>query len=467
MKMIMAILHKDDELETIEELNIAGYMVTKLATTGGFLKKKSTTIMVVVDDEKVAEALKIIKKNSGERKTITYANPALISGQSSMSAAPSVPINVQVGGSTIFCTERGADGEILKFMEIVILSFTDAGCQMACKVRENFIQSGYRVKVYTLTRFCRLYGFHTFPEDKKSWIGSLWGEKALFFIGAAGIAVRMIAPHVKDKFTDSPVLVMDEKGSYVIPLLSGHVGGAVELAKEIAEKINAQAVLTTATDVEQKFAVDVFAKSNGLVLTDRKKAKEISGVVLDGNKIGLYSVFPVEGKFPEELKLCETEEFLRNYPYGIRIAGRSGERREEETILDLPPKNLVLGIGCRKGISEKEIQSAVNEAKKILGFTEKEVIEIDSIDLKKEEEGLLSYAAKWKLPFYTFSAEELGKVKCVSSHSEFVRKVTGVDNVCERAAILAAGEDGRLLMPKQCMNRVTIAVAEKKVRIRI
>ena len=127
----------------------------------------------------------------------------------------------------------------------------------------------------------------------------------------------------------------------------------------------------------------------------------------------------------------------------------------------------MLGIGCRKGISEEEIQSAVNEAKKILGFTEKEVSEIDSIDLKKEEAGLLSYAAKWKLPFYTFSAEELGKVKCVSSHSEFVRKVTGVDNVCERAAILAAGEDGRLLMPKQCMNRVTIAVAEKKVRIRI
>lgn len=253
----------------------------------------------------------------------------------------------------------------------------------------------------------------------------------------------------------------------MIPLLSGHVGGAVELAKEIAEKIDAQAVFTTATDVEQKFAVDVFAKSNGLVLTDRKKAKEISAVVLDGKKIGFYSVFPVEGKLPEELKLCETEELLRNYPYGIRIAERSGERREEETILDLLPKNLVLGIGCRKGISEEEIQSAVNEVKKILGFTEKEVSEIDSIDLKKEEAGLLSYAAKWKLPFYTFSAEELGKVKCVSSHSEFVRKVTGVDNVCERAAILAAGEDGRLLMPKQCMNRVTIAVAEKKVRIRI
>lgn len=102
MKMIMAILHKDDELETIDELNTAGFFVTKLATTGGFLKGKNTTIMVVVDDEKVPSVLRIIKRNSGERKTITYANPALISGQSSMSAAPSVPIDVQIGGSTVF-----------------------------------------------------------------------------------------------------------------------------------------------------------------------------------------------------------------------------------------------------------------------------------------------------------------------------------------------------------------------------
>lgn len=102
MKMIMAILHKDDELETIEELNAEGFFVTKLSTTGGFLKGKNTTIMVVVEDEKVPAVLRLIKRNSGERKTITYANPALISGQSSMSAAPSVPIDVQVGGSTVF-----------------------------------------------------------------------------------------------------------------------------------------------------------------------------------------------------------------------------------------------------------------------------------------------------------------------------------------------------------------------------
>ena len=102
MKMIMAILQKNDELQTIDELNTEGYFVTKLATSGGFLKGKNTTIMTVVEDEKVPEVLEIIRANSGERKTITYANPALVSGQGSLGAAPTVPINIQVGGSTVF-----------------------------------------------------------------------------------------------------------------------------------------------------------------------------------------------------------------------------------------------------------------------------------------------------------------------------------------------------------------------------
>ena len=102
MKMIMAILQKNDELQTIDELNTAGYFVTKLATSGGFLKGKNTTIMTVVEDEKVPEVLEIIRANSGERKTITYANPAFVSGQGSLGAAPTVPINIQVGGSTVF-----------------------------------------------------------------------------------------------------------------------------------------------------------------------------------------------------------------------------------------------------------------------------------------------------------------------------------------------------------------------------
>ena len=99
-------------------------------------------------------------------------------------------------------------------------------------------------------------------EKRSAWIGQYWGKEAFLFIGASGIAVRLIAPWVKDKFTDSPVLVMDERAEYVIPLLSGHVGGAVEIAREIAGSVGAKPVITTATDVEQVFAVDVFAADN-------------------------------------------------------------------------------------------------------------------------------------------------------------------------------------------------------------
>ena len=98
---------------------------------------------------------------------------------------------------------------------------------------------------------------------------------ALIFIGATGIAVRAIAPLVQDKFYDPAVLVMDELGQFCILLLSGHVGGANELAETISQLTGSQAVITTATDVNHQFAVDVFARKNGLKIADRELAKEI------------------------------------------------------------------------------------------------------------------------------------------------------------------------------------------------
>ena len=144
----------------------------------------------------------------------------------------------------------------MKRKSVRIYSFTGTGSCLALKLAEKLKQEGYVCTGYTVARFAEDKRLQRLNDGWKQEIGASWGEHALVFIGAAGIAVRMIAPHVKDKFTDSPVLVMDEKGSYVIPLLSGHVGGAVELAKEIAEKIDAQAVFTTATDVEQKEGTD-------------------------------------------------------------------------------------------------------------------------------------------------------------------------------------------------------------------
>ena len=152
-----------------------------------------------------------------------------------------------------------------------------------------------------------------------AWAGERFGDSdGLIFIGACGIAVRAIAPYIRDKKTDPAVLAADEKGRFVIPLLSGHLGGANELAERLAaglakSGIPAQAVLTTATDVNRRFAVDVFAKEHGLVLDQMKLAKEISAAVLAGEPVGLFSDFPFSGPVPEGLykdRIC---------PQNIRI----------------------------------------------------------------------------------------------------------------------------------------------------
>ena len=130
----------------------------------------------------------------------------------------------------------------------------------------------------------------------------------IIFIGATGIAVRSIAPFVKDKLTDSPVIVIDELGQFVIPLLSGHVGGANALAQEISQAIGATPVITTATDINKVFAVDVFAEKNGLRLLDKSKIKTVSSKILKGETIIIKSEIdgvPFEGVQPDRVKLYD------------------------------------------------------------------------------------------------------------------------------------------------------------------
>ena len=132
-------------------------------------------------------------------------------------------------------------------------------------------------------------------------------KEAILFVGAAGIAVRLIAPWVQDKLKDPAVLVIDEQGRYAIPILSGHVGGCNELAEAAAQILGAEPVITTATDLRQAFAVDVFAAENELVISDRELAKQISAAELRGEKIGFFSDYPVDGIVPAEITLCDAE----------------------------------------------------------------------------------------------------------------------------------------------------------------
>lgn len=284
---------------------------------------------------------------------------------------------------------------------------------------------------------------------------------ALIFIGATGIAVRAIAPLVQDKFYDPAVLVMDELGQFCIPLLSGHVGGANELAETISRLIGSQAVITTATDVNHQFAVDVFARKNGLKIVDRELAKEISAELLTGRKVGFFTDFLWNGTLPKGL--CEGQFCDRNIQITINtdsLKDRSETCSGEKDILRLVPPVIILGIGCRKGTPAGQIQAAIHQLLKEQNLHPLSIAAVATIDLKKEEPGLLAAAKALQIPVICYSSEELATVPGDFAESAFVKQITGVGNVCERAALKAARErGGYLVCHKTVYDGVTVAAA--------
>lgn len=332
-------------------------------------------------------------------------------------------------------------------MKFAIIAFTHRGSKLGKRLKDHF---GGSLQVPQRLSEPLGEAAYTSLED---WTRENWNRDcALIFVGACGIAVRAIASHVRDKFSDPAVVVVDEAGHYAIALLSGHVGGANALAVEAAAVTGGQAVITTATDVNGAFAVDVWAKDRQLAIADRILAKRISAAVLEGEPIGFSSDFPVSGTLPNGL----TEAPHR---MNILVTDRTVECPDT---LRLIPKSLVLGIGCRRGKSAEELEKNVTRTLCQAGLDLLAVSCVASIDLKKNEPGLLEFCKKRALPLVTYSAEELHEVQGTFQHSELVERVTGVDNVCERAAALAGG---RLVLPKQADNGITVAAARKDVTI--
>ncbi len=332
-------------------------------------------------------------------------------------------------------------------MTCAVIAFTRRGAALGQKLAQAL--GGTLHVPPRLAADCAAY------TSVEGWTAENWGSaQALIFVGACGIAVRAIAPHVKDKFSDPAVAVVDEAGNFAISLLSGHVGGANDLVWRIAAITGGQAVITTATDVGGLFAVDVWATQRQLAISDRALAKAVSTALLEGKKVGFSSDFPVTGTLPAGL--TEAPQLLN-----IRMTDRV---LEEANTLALIPKSLTLGIGCRRGKTAAEIEEAAARALSGAGLDRRAVLSAASIDLKKDEPGLLEFCRNWDLPFYPYSAEGLRRVPGEFHRSALVQQVTGVDNVCERAAVIAGGA---LILPKQAANGVTVAVARKKIKIEL
>ncbi len=290
---------------------------------------------------------------------------------------------------------------------------------------------------------------------------------AIIFVGATGIAVRAIAPFICGKAVDPAVLVIDEAGRYVISLLSGHLGGANALARTAASLIEAEPIITTATDAESAFAVDTFAKENGFLLTDLQKAKEVSAKVLRGEKLRIYSDIQMERLVQRparhEAELVSAQDIDRAdivISYRTHIL-KPTEKLSQAIGLRLIAKRVHVGLGARKGVTQAEVAAAVATCLEDAGIDPRAVVALASIDLKKQEAGILAYSYESGVPFVTYTAEELRTVEGTFAGSSFVQSVTGVANVCERAAAYAAGRSGHaeVLVHKTIHGNVTTAVA--------
>jgi len=433
-------------------------------------------------------------------------------------------------------------------MKIAVIALTRQGCALALALREKLSagEDGWRVELFLPEQFAP-----EIPAEKKAdpqvggagraaisffapplrlLVASLFPEfNGFILIMAAGIAVRVTAPLLREKRTDPAVVVMDEKGRFAVSLLSGHFGGANELAEKAAAASGGQAVITTATDVQQTLAIDVLAKKWGMVCEPFAHLKKINAALANGEKVAVFTEPALPPlRHPENVVFfplpppvapfaaageggAEADPPAKGVFHSIAGRRRSGDRNKASylnlspglpfeirhptdddrhyftalpggrpaavvfvtnKILDvspwgdvpyifLRPRNLVAGVGCKKGAGPEEISAALQFALARARLAPASLKGLASITLKARERGLLEAARQLGLPIKFFEPAAIGRCAERFSASPLVEEKIGVGAVCEPAAWLAAAKPARLVAPKTIYRKVTVAVAEE------
>lgn len=345
-------------------------------------------------------------------------------------------------------------------MEAAVYSFSLRGAELSKQIGDYLRSIGYHVSVETMAKYADAAGLKPMLPDHKAACARDFAKcDTLIFVGATGIAVRTIAPFIKSKDVDPAVLSIDEQGSFVIPLLSGHIGGANELARCLAAKLDAVACVTTATDVNGLFAVDEWAARNNMVLCDLKAAKDFAAALVGGELVGITT----DDRFTTVGSLPKLVERRADVPVGMAVT-LDKSLSPFSTTVRLLPRIVHLGIGCRRNTPLEKIEALVLPKLAELNIDLRSVAAIASVDLKKDEAGLLAFAEKYNVPAHFYTAEQLESVAGDFTPSAFVKSVVGVSNVCERSAVYDS-DGGELLLRKTSLDGVTLAIAVEKLEL--
>jgi cobalt-precorrin 5A hydrolase len=320
-------------------------------------------------------------------------------------------------------------------VKLCCITFTEDGLKIVHKIQKS---KQYDVAVFTKDNYK-----DRLPEAFQHYEG-------IVFISSVGIAVRLCAPHLQSKTSDPAVVVVDDLGRYSISLVSGHLGGANQLAAELGELLGCQPVITTASEGRAMEAVDMFAKRKGLFIESMEAAKRLTAMMLEGRTLLLASEIPAELGYH---KLSKTAY------EGVLLVSSKASAGSELPHCVLRPRNITVGIGCRRGKSKEEILKAIEKVCRDNDISMRSIKTLATVDVKQDEAGILEACEEKGWDLAIFNREQLREVEHLFAASSFVKSQIGVASVCEPCACLAGG---RLIVPKTALEGITIAIAKEE-----
>ncbi len=367
-----------------------------------------------------------------------------------------------------------------------IVTLTANGLHLGLRVRE--VLQG-EATLYAPEKVCHFYrekfigrGLHPSSTSYSSNLSSIEMIKGPFkdfvksiypkhrymvFIMAAGIVVRSLEGLLEHKSKDPGIMVMDEKGAFIVPILSGHMGGANEMAVMLGERLEATPVITTASDVQGKLAVDMLAEKLGSVFEDFRAATKVSGKIVNGEEVFLFTEIPlpqwVEKYFP--VFHCTRENIRKEAAKHSggkiilshrRLKPTQGENPDDW--IQLYPQCLIIGIGARKNISADHVRKSIEKVLEEFDYNPLSIKHFATVDVKEKEAGIIEGIKGYNRPLRIISREDIKAVEGKFQGSDFVKKTLGISAVAEPAAYCSSSKNGEFILGKRKIEGLTLAL---------
>lgn len=334
-------------------------------------------------------------------------------------------------------------------MNVACLSFTDKGKLLGKKL-ESMKSHKYKIDHYVN---------RDVKGGIKEVLKSIWHRyEGVIFISATGIAVRMSAPFIEHKTIDPALVVIDDLGKFSISLLSGHIGGANDLAKDMASLIGAIPVITTATDNRGIESIDIFAKKNDYYIEDISSVTSITSMMVNKKNIGLYTENNKVINYDNLTIIRDLDNINHEIKGLVIVSSQKDIKNINIPYTILRPKNINVGIGCRKGIEGKFIIESIKEQFNKLKISTESIKSIGTVEVKKHEKGIIEASKYFSCPLKILSIEEIKSVEDKFSKSQFVKDTIGVYSVSEPVAYLLGGS---IISGKSKHNGITICISKE------